>query len=102
MLMLFNSADRLGYSEIKSQLGMTDDEVTRLLHSLSRARYKILNKEPNSQRISRMDYFEFNSEFTEAMKRIKVTHGFTCCCCLFACLPPHAVLTEVERFIFSL
>ncbi|CAL9088056.1 unnamed protein product [Musa acuminata var. zebrina] len=72
VLMLFNSADRLGYSEIKSQLGMTDDEVTRLLHSLSRARYKILNKEPNSQRISRMDYFEFNSEFTEAMKRIKI------------------------------
>ncbi|THU47451.1 hypothetical protein C4D60_Mb09t15660 [Musa balbisiana] len=73
VLMLFNSADRLGYSEIKSQVGLTDDEVTILLHSLSCARYKILNKEPNSQTISRTDYFEFNSEFTEEMKRIKIS-----------------------------
>ncbi|CAL9136947.1 unnamed protein product [Musa textilis] len=72
VLMLFNSADRLGYSEIKSQLGLTDDDVTGLLHSLSCARYKILNKEPDSQTISRTDCFEFNSEFTEKMKRIKI------------------------------
>ncbi|KAH7573592.1 hypothetical protein JRO89_XS03G0177700 [Xanthoceras sorbifolium] len=34
-LLLFNSSDRLSYSEIMTQLNLTDDDVVRLLHSLS-------------------------------------------------------------------
>ncbi|KAF5752210.1 cullin-1-like [Tripterygium wilfordii] len=71
-LLLFNSADRLSYSEIVSQLNLTDDDVVRLLHSLSCAKYKILNKEPNTKTISPTDYFEFNSKFTDKMRRIKI------------------------------
>ncbi|KAI9123095.1 hypothetical protein K1719_005984 [Acacia pycnantha] len=71
-LLLFNSSDRLSYSEIMTQLNLSDDDVTRLLHSLSCAKYKILNKEPNTKSISSTDYFEFNSKFTDKMRRIKI------------------------------
>eukprot|EP00262_Sarcandra_glabra_P016332 TRINITY_DN5291_c0_g1_i3.p1 TRINITY_DN5291_c0_g1~~TRINITY_DN5291_c0_g1_i3.p1 ORF type:complete len:745 (+),score=137.19 TRINITY_DN5291_c0_g1_i3:230-2464(+) len=71
-LLLFNASDRLSYSEIMSQLNLTDDDIVRLLHSLSCAKYKILNKEPNTKSISPSDYFEFNSKFTDKMRRIKI------------------------------
>nr|CAD1828427.1 unnamed protein product [Ananas comosus var. bracteatus] len=71
-LLLFNASDRLSYSEIMSQLNLSDDDVIRLLHSLSCAKYKILNKEPNTKNISPTDYFEFNSKFTDKMRTIKI------------------------------
>ncbi|XP_077240736.1 cullin-1-like [Tasmannia lanceolata] len=71
-LLLFNASDRLSYSEIMTQLNLTDDDIVRLLHSLSCAKYKILNKEPNTKTISPTDYFEFNTKFTDKMRRIKI------------------------------
>jgi cullin 1 len=72
LLLLFNGTDRLSYSEIVTQLNLSDDDVVRLLHSLSCAKYKILNKEPANRSISPNDVFEFNSKFTDRMRRIKV------------------------------
>lgn len=71
-LLLFNNSDRLSYSEIMTQLNLTHDDVVRLLHSLSCAKYKILTKEPNTRTVSTTDNFEFNSKFTDRMRRIKV------------------------------
>ncbi|KAI4349627.1 hypothetical protein L6164_010192 [Bauhinia variegata] len=71
-LLLFNTADRLSYSEIMTQLNSTHDDLVRLLHSLSCAKYKILSKEPNTKSISPNDTFEFNSKFTDRMRRIKI------------------------------
>lgn len=71
-LLLFNSTDRLSYSEIMSQLNLSDDDVIRLLHSLSCGKYKILNKEPNNKSVTPNDHFEFNSKFTDKMRRIKI------------------------------
>ncbi|KAK2649379.1 hypothetical protein Ddye_016868 [Dipteronia dyeriana] len=71
-LLLFNSSDRLSYSEIMTQLNLTHDDLVRLLHSLSCAKYKILIKEPNTKTISQNDYFEFNSKFSDRMRRIKI------------------------------
>ncbi|KAK8340197.1 hypothetical protein V6Z12_A08G086100 [Gossypium hirsutum] len=72
VLLLFNASDRLSYSEIIAQLNLTHDDLLRLLHSLSCAKYKILSKEPNTKTISHGDYFEFNSKFTDKLRRIKV------------------------------
>ncbi|KAM0029605.1 putative cullin protein, neddylation [Helianthus debilis subsp. tardiflorus] len=72
LLLLFNSSDRLSYQEIKSQLNLSDDVVDRLLRSLSCAKYKILIKEPNTKTVSPTDTFEFNSRFTDKMRRIKI------------------------------
>ncbi|KAL4633470.1 hypothetical protein ACB092_04G125400 [Castanea dentata] len=71
-LLLFNSSDRLSFSEIRTQLNLTDDDLVRLLHSLSCAKYKILKKEPNTKTISTTDNFEFNYKFTDRMRRIKI------------------------------
>ena len=71
-LLLFNNADRLSYSEIIAQLNLTHDDVVRLLHSLSCAKYKILTKEPNARTVSATDNFEFNYKFTDRRRRIKV------------------------------
>lgn len=73
MLLLFNGVDRLSYSEIVTQLNLSDDDVVRLLHSLSCAKYKILSKEPNNRSISPNDVFEFNSKFTDKLRRLKVS-----------------------------
>merc|ERR1711915_736485 len=71
-LLLFNASERLRYSEIKSQLNLTDEDIVRLLHSLACAKYKILNKEPNTKTVAQTDYFEFNAKFTDKMRRIKI------------------------------
>ncbi|KAA8549190.1 hypothetical protein F0562_000874 [Nyssa sinensis] len=71
-LLLFNASDRLSYSEIKTQLNLADDDLVRLLQSLSCAKYKILSKEPNTRTVSPTDYFEFNSKFTDRMRRIRI------------------------------
>ncbi|KAM7264731.1 hypothetical protein ACFE04_002414 [Oxalis oulophora] len=72
ILLLFNSSDKLSYSEIMTQTNLTHDDLNRLLHSLSCAKYKILLKEPNTKTISDSDTFEFNSKFTDKMRRIKI------------------------------
>ncbi|KAI4311177.1 hypothetical protein MLD38_036092 [Melastoma candidum] len=69
---LFAEFYRLSYSDTTTQLNLTDDDIVRLLHSFSCAKYKILNKEPNTKTISFTDYFEFNSKFTDKMRRIKI------------------------------
>jgi hypothetical protein len=74
VLLLFNSADSLSYSDIKSQLNLTDEDVTRLLHSLSCAKFKILNKEPSNKTINQNDTFTFNPTFTNQLRRVKVRH----------------------------
>uniref|UniRef100_A0A7N0U8X0 Cullin family profile domain-containing protein n=1 Tax=Kalanchoe fedtschenkoi TaxID=63787 RepID=A0A7N0U8X0_KALFE len=72
-LLLFNTADRLSCSEVASQLNLSDEDVTRVLHSLSCGRYKILNKEPaDTKTVSPTDHFKFNSKFTDKMRRVKI------------------------------
>ncbi|GJZ80517.1 cullin-1-like protein [Tanacetum coccineum] len=71
-LLLFNASKQLSYSEIKTQLNLADEDVVRLLASLSCAKYKILNKVPSSRTVSQTDVFEFNSKFTDRMRRIRV------------------------------
>jgi cullin 1 len=72
VLLLFNAEDRLSYNDIKTQLNLTDEDIVRLLHSLSCAKYKILNKDPNTKTVGQNDTFEFNTKFTDKMRRIKV------------------------------
>lgn len=95
VLMLFNSADRLSYSEIKTQLNLgdeDDDYLTIILKSLSSARYNILIKDtpsdpdpnPNPDTVTvsasvsspNEEYFEFNTKFTHRMQRIKIPWPF--------------------------
>ncbi|KAI5650714.1 hypothetical protein M9H77_36719 [Catharanthus roseus] len=71
-LLLFNASDKLSYKDIMAQLNLPDEDVVRVLHSLSCGKYKILYKEPKTKTISHNDVFEFNSKFTDKMRRIKI------------------------------
>lgn len=82
VLLLFNGSDRLSYSDIKQQLNLADEDLVRLLQSLSCAKYKILTKEPVSKTVSETDYFQFNSKFTDRMRRIRVCIHLKRCLCL--------------------
>ncbi|GAB2249882.1 hypothetical protein Droror1_Dr00013241 [Drosera rotundifolia] len=72
VLLLFNSSDRWSYADIVQHSNLSDEDVFRILHSLSCAKYKILNKEPATKTISPTDVFEFNHKFTDKMRRIKI------------------------------
>ncbi|KNA11180.1 hypothetical protein SOVF_137680 [Spinacia oleracea] len=71
-LMLFNTSDRLSYSEITTQLNLADEDLVRVLQSLSCAKYKILLKEPSTRNVISTDCFSFNSNFTDRMRRIRI------------------------------
>ncbi|XP_049412004.1 cullin-1-like [Solanum stenotomum] len=71
-LLLFNASDKWSYSDIKTELNLADDDLVRVLASVSCAKYKILNKEPSGRTVSSTDHFEFNSQFTDKMRRIRV------------------------------
>lgn len=64
--------DELSYSEIQERLHVPEEDVTRLTHSLSCAKYKILNKSPASKTVSKTDTFSMNKKFTDRMRRIRV------------------------------
>ncbi|KAK8928873.1 Cullin-1 [Platanthera zijinensis] len=72
VLLLFNTSDRLSYSEILTMLNLTEDDAVRLLHSLSCGKYKILVKEPSTKAVGPNNTFEFNSKFSDKMRRIRV------------------------------
>ncbi|KAF2559122.1 hypothetical protein F2Q68_00012776 [Brassica cretica] len=74
VLCLFNNTERLTYQEIIEQLNLSHEDLIRVLLSLSCAKYRILNKEPASKSIATTDLFEFNSTFTDTMRRIKVSN----------------------------
>merc|ERR1711915_802102 len=71
-LLLFNASERLSYSEIKSQLNLSDEDIIRLLHSLACLKHKILIKEPNTKSVTQSDYFQFNANFTDKSRKIKI------------------------------
>ncbi|XP_062017965.1 cullin-1-like [Rosa rugosa] len=72
LLLLFNDSDRLSFSEILTQLKLTNEDLVRLLSSLSCAKYKILIKEPNTKTVKPDDNFVFNSMFTDKMRKIRI------------------------------
>jgi len=71
-LLLFNREETLTFLEIKEQLNLPEEDVTRMLHSLSCAKYKILVKEPEGRTVATSDKFTFNRKFTDKMRRIKI------------------------------
>lgn len=61
----------LTYAEVMEGLNLPEEDVTRLLHSLSCAKYKILVKEPPTKNIAKTDSFSVHTKFTDRQRRIK-------------------------------
>lgn len=72
ILMLFNSADTLSYSEIAAATEIPEKELVRHLQSLSLAKYRVLRKEPRNKEVKADDKFSFNNDFVCRNRRIKM------------------------------
>jgi len=74
--LLFNDAGELSYREVQERTGLHDDDLIRLLHSLSCTKYKILCHTAggggDGKSIRKDDHFCFNRAFTSKASRIKI------------------------------
>ena len=69
----FCADEELTLGEIQERMHVPEEDVIRLAHSLSCAKYKILNKSPASKTVSKTDIFSMNKKFTDRMRRIRVS-----------------------------
>ena len=73
ILLLFNEADELTYTQVKEQSGIDDDkELERTLQSLACGKVRVLQKIPKGRDVSPTDSFRFNADFSHALYRIKI------------------------------
>jgi len=72
ILLLFNDRNEMSYKDIKDATGIPITDLKRNLLSLSCAKYKILDKEPNNKKIEDKDVFSFNAKFKSKLFRVKV------------------------------
>lgn len=72
VLLLFNSADELGFEYVKAATNIEDGELRRTLQSLACGKARVLNKVPKGRDIAESDKFRFNNEFTNKLFRIKI------------------------------
>ncbi|CAM6083869.1 unnamed protein product [Calypogeia fissa] len=73
VVLLFNEGNTLSFAYIKEQLNLANEDIARLLHSLSCAKYKILSKDGSTKTVSPLDEFTINTEFSAKMKRVKMS-----------------------------
>lgn len=72
VLLLFNSADELGFEYIKAATNIEDGELRRTLQSLACGKARVLNKIPKGRDIAEADKFRFNNDFVNKLFRIKI------------------------------
>lgn len=77
--MVCRTDEKLSLQEIKERVNLPDEDIVRILHSMSCAKYKLLAKQPNNKTINKNDTFTFNAAFTDRMRRIKVRASHSPC-----------------------
>ena len=74
ILMLFNGADHLAYSDIAEATGIPGGELKRNLQSLALVKGKnVLRKEPQTKEVEDGDVFHFNDKFTSKLHKVKIS-----------------------------
>lgn len=74
ILVLYNSAERLSFTQIHNQTGIPEQELKRHLLSLAvpKSKFQVLIKEPKGKYIRPDDMFSFNTDFKSKLRRLKV------------------------------
>ena len=73
VLLLFNDADALTFSEIAEATRVPRDELRRSLQSLSLVKGRnVLRKDPPTKRVEESDTFHFNDAFSSKLMRVKI------------------------------
>ena len=72
VLLLFNDADSISYTDIQAASGLSEAELKRTLQSLACAKYRVLSKSPKGRDVNETDTFAFNAGFADQKLRIKI------------------------------
>jgi len=72
ILLLFNEADSMAFSDIQGHLNLPAEELKRYVLSLCVGKYKILTKSPPSKEVEPTDTLTYNVAFSDRARRIKV------------------------------
>ena len=72
-LVLFNASPKLGLPDLREGTGLEEKELRRTLQSLACGKVRVLNKLPKSKEVEDKDEFQFNSDFTNSLFRIRVS-----------------------------
>ncbi|EOD33762.1 hypothetical protein EMIHUDRAFT_229261 [Emiliania huxleyi CCMP1516] len=72
ILLLFNEADSMAFSDIQGRLNLPAEELKRCVLSLCGGKYKILTKDPAGREVAPTDTLSYNATFSDRARRIKV------------------------------
>lgn len=72
ILLLFNTADKLTYNDIRTATDIPDAECKRHLISLCTPRNRILLKLVKGKDVAATDEFQYNPKFSSKLRRVKV------------------------------
>ncbi|KIM81855.1 hypothetical protein PILCRDRAFT_821213 [Piloderma croceum F 1598] len=72
ILLLFNEATELSYTDISGLTGMEDKELRRTLQSLACGNKKVLKKRPVGKDVGDEDVFYFNADFTDPRAKVHI------------------------------
>ena len=72
ILLLFNEADSMTFSDIQGRLNLPAEELKRYVLSLCGGKYKILTKDPAGREVAPTDTLSYNATFSDRARRIKV------------------------------
>jgi len=72
ILLLFNGADELSFQNIKDGTRIPVPDLKRNLLSLSCAKYRVLQKNPNTNKIGEEDVFLHNTKFNSKLYKVKI------------------------------
>ena len=74
VLLLFSDASvkSLTYEEIAEGTKLPEEDLKRILHSLTLAKHKLLTKEPANRVIGKEDTFTVNDKFSDRARRVRI------------------------------
>ncbi|KAF6211064.1 hypothetical protein GE061_014177 [Apolygus lucorum] len=72
VLLLFNDCNDMSFEDMKAATNIEDGELRRTLQSLACGKARVLSKTPRGRDVEDGDRFNFNTEFTNKLFRIKI------------------------------
>jgi len=73
VLLLFNDAEELTYSDIREKTGLEPNELKRTLLSLACGKHHVIQKRPKGRTVSETDTFVYARDFCKQLVSLRIT-----------------------------